>query len=375
MIFEELFHTMQRVYVNARFPVVLADAMLRIYWCNPEAVRQFSLKSGEDRTYQWPAFLPVENVLQMLQNGKPFSFPLGDGNGDGLFFLPVMEQDRLVGCQIIGDTHTEALLKVEPEIFRDMMGAYDKRSKLPLTIIFSTLGLLVREVQGNPGVLSYLKIVLQNCYRLLRFFETFSDLVRLRMERHALNLKNGDMAKLIKNICDAAGALTTEIGIPIACQVPSEPVLTRFDSVRLQRAFLNLISNACLYTRPDNQITVRVETVGDKVVVTVSDRGIGMDAEMLASFMETDKKTSSRLNYEDNHGIGLRFVKTVVEKHGGTLVIDSRPGVGTSVAFTLPLSETGDLPSYLAQEETRYLKNRFSTVYVELSDICGAPMP
>lgn len=65
----------------------------------------------------------------------------------------------------------------------------------------------------------------------------------------------------------------------------------------------------------------------------------------------------------------------MVEKHGGTLVIDSRPGKGTNVAFTLPLCSGDDTPDYLAQEGTRYLKNRFSAVYVELSDVCTVPMP
>lgn len=375
MLFEELFHTMRQGYANARFPVVLADTALHIYWCNPEAVRQLPLQSDGTGGYRWPDFLPVAEILWVLQNGNPFSFPLTNGSRSGLLFLPVMEQDSLIGCQVIGDARTEKPLEAEPEIFQNMMEAHDKRTKLPLTIIFSTLGLLVREVRGNSVVLGYIKLILQNGYRMLRFFETFSDLMRLRMEKNPLHLKNGDIAKLIKSICDAAGALTAEIEIPISCQIPPKPVLTRFDPVRLQRAFLNLISNACLYTRPNNQITVRVEAVGSNVVVTVSDRGAGMDAEILASFMGTGNMVSSGSQYTDNHGIGLHFVKTVVEKHGGMLVIDSCLGGGTHVAFTLPLCEKGDLPVYLAQEKARYLKNRFSAVYVELSDVCGVPMP
>lgn len=373
MPFEELFHMMRQLYDSAAFPTLLADASLRICWCNLAAEQRLPLQRDDDGHYQWFPFLPAADILYALQSANSFSLPLASGNG--LLFLPVIEQDTLIGCQVIGDVCAEKPPETAPQKIHHVMEAYDKRSKLPLTIIFSALGLLARDVQGNRSALEYLKVVLQNCYRLLRFSKIVSDIAYLKMEGNALHLKNGDVGNFISGICDAANVLTSEIGITISCQMPPEPVLARFDPARLQCAFLNLVSNACLYTRPNNRITVRVESVGRNAVVMVSDHGMGMDAGRLAAFMDAGNKLPPKPDGEGNVGLGLFLVKTVVEKHGGTLVIDSRPGKGTNVAFTLPLCSGDDTPDYLAQEGTRYLKNRFSAVYVELSDVCTVPMP
>ncbi|MFT9076991.1 sensor histidine kinase [Ethanoligenens sp.] len=216
---------------------------------------------------------------------------------------------------------------------------------------------------------------MQNCYRLLRFSETITDIARLQMNGDVLHLKNGDIGLFVRNLCNAANMLTSEIGLPILCKVPSKPVEVCFDPVRLQRALLNLISNACRYTRAGNRIRVRVELTEKNVVVTVSDRGAGIDQTLLADLLSSDGSSTADENAFVGDGLGLLFVKTVVEKHGGTLAIDSRIGEGTNVAFTLPLRKNGEVPSYMAQEGGRYLENRFSAVYVELADVCGVPMP
>ena len=75
------------------------------------------------------------------------------------------------------------------------------------------------------------------------------------------------------------------------------------------------------------------------------------------------------------NGLGLSIAKSIVALHGGTIAVRSRPDEGTKVAFTLPIRQEPGMQDYTAESGIDYLSNRFSAVYVELSDICGAPMP
>lgn len=374
MQFNAVLPMMQNLYAHAPFPAMLTDASLHICWCNQAAVRQIPLPGDGNGRYGWPAFLPKEPILQALQNEQSLSVRIQDGAGS-LLFLPVMDEDRPVGCQVLGGALEEPSGAAARQTAENLLQVSEKNVKMPLTIIFSTLSLLTREIRADAGTLNYLRLILQNCYRLLRFSEGITDIARLWMAGGKLNPKTGDAARFIRGLCDAAGTLTDGIGIPLTCDVPQEPVVTSFDPVRLRRAFLNLISNACRYTREGNRIHVRVEATAANVIVTVSDRGQGMDQATVAALSAQNQSHMADAKGFSGNGIGLALVKTVVEKHGGTLAIDSRPGEGTSVAFSLPVRKPGSMPDFLAQEGVRYLKDRFSPVYVELSDVCGVPLP
>lgn len=373
MPLNELFRMMRRLYADALFSVILTNAYLRIFWCNAEAVRRLCFQKDEEGVYQWPEDFPYEYILQTLKTGNAYTYYIKSRQNRKLLFLPLLDQGNLIGCQVLEDSAEISPDDTKPLPAEDMLEAYENRNKLPLTIIFSTLGLLARELRGEKGAMNYLHLIMQNCYRLLRFSEMFSDLVRLRLDQNALHLQNQDLCKFIQTLCKSANALTSEIDIPITCTVPSTLIPVSFDPARLRRAFLNLISNACKYTRPGNHILVKVEQADGVAIVTVADCGAGMDMNAVSDLLQS--REHPYRDTPESNGRGFQLVKTVVQKHGGTITVDSCPDEGTTVTVTLPINASGSPPIYLAQERVRYLKNRFSDIYIELSDVCGAPMP
>jgi hypothetical protein len=73
--------------------------------------------------------------------------------------------------------------------------------------------------------------------------------------------------------------------------------------------------------------------------------------------------------------MGLFLVKSIVSMHGGTIAVGSREGAGTRVAFTIPLRSDPKAPDYTAENGIDYLSDKFSSVYIEMSDVCGVPLP
>lgn len=109
------------------------------------------------------------------------------------------------------------------------------------------------------------------------------------------------------------------------------------DRQRLLQVFVNLLSNACDASSPDGRIEVDSRVEDDLLEVTVADRGAGIAPEHLDRLFEPFFTTKQP---GEGTGLGLPMVYKIIEAHGGTIHVDSRPGEGTRVAVRLPLAET-----------------------------------
>jgi signal transduction histidine kinase len=115
------------------------------------------------------------------------------------------------------------------------------------------------------------------------------------------------------------------------------------DRSLLTRALINLVDNAIKYTDPGGRVDCRLwaapSSVGPCVICTIADSGRGMSADQLSHLFErfrrapTDGKTPI-----DGVGLGLAFVQTVVQRHGGIITCESKPLEGAVFTVTLPLS-------------------------------------
>ena len=118
---------------------------------------------------------------------------------------------------------------------------------------------------------------------------------------------------------------------------PPEPVVVRGSSRELGKVARNLISNAVKFTPAGGRVVITAAVVGERVRLSVSDTGIGMNeavkAKLFTPFFQGD--TSSTRAFEGT-GIGLALVKTIVTRHEGEVVVESAPGCGTTMTVELP---------------------------------------
>lgn len=109
------------------------------------------------------------------------------------------------------------------------------------------------------------------------------------------------------------------------------------DRINFERLITILLDNALKYTPSDGKIIINVEPQADRLVVSVSDTGIGISAEDLPRifdrFYRSDK---ARARQTGGVGLGLAIAKAIVESHGGGITAESAPGLGTTIRFWLP---------------------------------------
>jgi len=124
--------------------------------------------------------------------------------------------------------------------------------------------------------------------------------------------------------------------ITINCHV-AENVTVTADLYMLKAILRNLISNAIKFTSKDGTINISATQQADKVLVAVSDNGVGIAPENLPKLWDmTQKFVTKGTAKESGTGLGLLICKEFVEKHGGTISVESELGRGSQFAFTLP---------------------------------------
>jgi two-component system sensor histidine kinase BaeS len=153
----------------------------------------------------------------------------------------------------------------------------------------------------------------------------------------ALHPEPTDPDVLIGEVLHAFGPGATAAGVTLASESTVDLPILDVDPVRIREVLSNLVANALRHTPPGGRITVGGSVTPSSVILTVSDTGPGIDPELLPHvFDRFVKGTGSR-----GSGLGLAIARGLVEAHGGTIGVDSRPGDGTTFRVELPKAGEG----------------------------------
>jgi len=169
--------------------------------------------------------------------------------------------------------------------------------------------------------------------RLEKLVAALLDVSRIHMGRLELDLEEVELGGAVVEAVAGVEDEASQSGSVI--EVAGDPVHGQWDRLRVSQIATNLLSNAVKYGagRP---VRVSYAQVGDQAVLVVKDQGIGIDpADQLQIFERFERAVSSR-NY-GGLGLGLFIVKRIVEAHGGTISVESRPGEGAAFRVELPL--------------------------------------
>ena len=176
-----------------------------------------------------------------------------------------------------------------------------------------------------------------------------TDLRKLAdLETAALSLEDVDIAETVHDAAQAVGeegvarggAPKIRLDLP---QVPWPLSHVRGDGDLLYSAVYNVISNASKYTRPGGTVEVRGREESGTVTIEVADTGIGVpQADLPAVWSELARAGNAR--GLPGSGLGLALVSTIVRRHGGSVRMASREGVGTRVWLSLPVAGPSDTP-------------------------------
>ncbi|MCW6106541.1 PAS domain-containing sensor histidine kinase [Clostridium sporogenes] len=215
--------------------------------------------------------------------------------------------------------------------------------KTPLNVIFTAvqlLGFYEKDINKDLDYEKqdkYLKLIKQNCYRLMKLINNLLDTTKLDSGYLKLNLVNYNIISLIEEITLSVTSYAESKGINIVFDTNVEEKIIAVDPDKIERIILNLLSNSIKFTNSGGNIFVNIIDSEEDVYIHVKDTGVGIPSDKLESiferFFQIDKTLKKN---KEGTGIGLHLVKSFVEMHKGDVTINSELGKGTEFIIKLP---------------------------------------
>lgn len=213
--------------------------------------------------------------------------------------------------------------------------------RTPLTAIKGFVSLLLEGAYGKlePPVSDTLnKVYLANA-RLMNLVENLLNISRIEAGRIQYQFAPTQIKDLLNELKDLFQLAAHEKGLTLNIESPAKPLPTVvLDSAKIREVISNVIDNAIKYTE-QGSVTVRTKSENGKIVITISDTGVGVDPDDLPHLFKKFErgKNAAQINVSST-GLGLYVGKNFIEAHGGTIRAESAgKGKGTSFVLELPL--------------------------------------
>jgi len=184
----------------------------------------------------------------------------------------------------------------------------------------------------------FLENTAKNVDRMVNLINDLDAITRLESGEQPLYKQNFVIQDAIKEVYETLSIKTAQRNIrPVIKKGCEQPVTVFADKEKILQVLLNLVENATKYGKQDGHITASIyKTDESHVLVEISDDGIGIAEEHLGRIFERFYRTDSgRSRNVGGTGLGLAICKHIVEAHGQTIHVRSKPDVGTTIGFTL----------------------------------------
>jgi signal transduction histidine kinase len=213
--------------------------------------------------------------------------------------------------------------------------------RTPLNAIIGFSDLMRREIKGPLGDESYRGYaydIQSSGHHLLNIINDILDLSKIEAGRFQLLLEELDLNDILGVCVRMIDERLQDAGLTLLMQTLRERIMVRVDSRVMQQIVLNLLSNAVKFTPRGGTIIVSAShDEGEGLCLAVKDTGIGIAAADMELVLQPFGQVEGAMNRKfKGTGLGLPLAKSLVEMHGGKLLLESELSVGTTVSVILP---------------------------------------
>jgi signal transduction histidine kinase len=224
----------------------------------------------------------------------------------------------------------------------ELVSTVSHELRTPLTSLRGFSELLLKREFPPEKQKQFLAIIHNESVRLTALINDFLDLQRIESGRQTYNFEQGDISWALQ---ESLAVFQREDGLHhFHIEAPDTLPLVRIDVARIHQVLTNLISNAVKYSPQGGVITVKAASEKNKIVVSVTDQGIGIpletQAKLFSKFFRVDSRETRSIG---GTGLGLALVRDIIEAHGGRVWVESTLGQGSTFSFALPLVGSFDV--------------------------------
>jgi two-component system sensor histidine kinase VicK len=286
---------------------------------------QLSIGNLKEYNYTGNTMVNINDYIYNI-NYAPFKNEMNEIGGVIFVIQDITEQQKLENMR------KEFVANVSHEL------------KTPITTIKSYAETLLEgALEDKETSESFLKVINSESDRMSRLVKDLLRLSRIEYNQADWNKIHINPCEILQEIVKKLKMMADEKGQSLDYIPFNNSLQVLFDKDGLEQVFQNIIGNAIKYTPEKGNISVRCEALGDKVIITIKDNGIGISKEhyerIFERFYRVDKARSRDLG---GTGLGLAIAKHIAEAHGAEIEVESEVDKGTEFRVIIPIVYRGD---------------------------------
>lgn len=244
----------------------------------------------------------------------------------------------MIGCFYIA-MMTIIKQKKLAEIKNDFINNMTHEFKTPISTISLATQLIQEEPQAakSESILRYLGIIKDENIRLGQQVERVLQTAQMEREEIVLKKKLVDVHALIQQVADMNAPLLQTHAGSLVLHLDAEHSQVMVDEVHISNVLNNLLDNAIKYSPEAPQVHIQTHADHQGLHIQVRDQGMGMQKDVLTAVFEPFYRVpTGNVHNVKGFGLGLSYVKKIVEAHGGSVQVSSKLGVGSTFEITIP---------------------------------------
>jgi len=225
------------------------------------------------------------------------------------------------------------------DIKNDFINNMTHEFKTPL----STISLACEALSGDGMIKkanrdAFISIISDENERLKLMVSNILQLAQLKKGQLKLHVEPCNLHDLITSICDSFSLQITSANGEIREYLHATNYLLTVDKMHIQNVIINLIENGIKYSKENPKIAIRTENDKKNLLICISDNGIGMAKKSIKNiFNEFYRVYTGNVHNQKGQGLGLVYVKKIIDLHGGFISVKSELGKGTTFCIGLPI--------------------------------------
>ncbi len=228
------------------------------------------------------------------------------------------------------------------EVKNDFINNMTHEFKTPI----STISLATQLIQEDPMVLRndsvqrYLGIIKDENIRLGQQVERVLQTAQMEKEEISLKKKNVDLHALIHQVVEMNGPLIQSQNGEISLQLKAGNPILNMDEVHISNVLFNLLDNAIKYSRGNPKVKISSQSNDQFFTLFIEDKGIGISNDLIETVFEPFYRVpTGNIHNVKGFGLGLSYVKKIVEAHGGKVSLESKLNQGSTFKISLPIQQ------------------------------------
>lgn len=324
-------------------PVLVTDHQDHLLLANPAAWQLLSITGSQNETQpvgkmiQDPALASLLQISASAKESAEIMLP------NGQVYLAtassVMADERPIGrvCILRDVTHFKELDKMKSEFVATV--SHDLRSPLTLMRGYATMMPMIGEL--NDQQRGYVDKIISGVESMARLVNNLLDLGRIELGV-GLQLEKISPLEIVDQVSSGLQGHAKAKDINFLIETSRKlPGLIEADQALLHQAVYNLVENAIKYTPEGGSVALRVHASDSEIFFDIEDSGIGISEEALKRLFEKFFRSSQRAaRAQQGTGLGLAIVRSITERHGGEVWVESVEGEGSTFHLHIPILQS-----------------------------------